>query len=143
MISVPPTNSLPTYSCGIVGQSEYSLIPTSSLVVQSHYTVRTSNPASSHIPDLSSSSSSTLNAVNFCGSTPCSPSICMLALEKPHCGVSGVPFMKSTTGADPTAFSIALRVSVDMNDFCRMANRGDRRGLHRGRKACPATLKYG
>lgn len=27
MISVPPTNSLLTYSCGMVGQSEYSLMP--------------------------------------------------------------------------------------------------------------------
>lgn len=34
----------------------------------------------------------------------------MAAREKPHCGVSGVPFMKSTTGADDTALSIAERV---------------------------------
>lgn len=27
MISVPPTNSFSTYNCGIVGHSEYSLIP--------------------------------------------------------------------------------------------------------------------
>lgn len=39
----------------------------------------------------------------------------MLARENPHCGVSGVPFMKSTTGADATALSIAWRVSADMN----------------------------
>jgi hypothetical protein len=37
----------------------------------------------------------------------------MVALENPHCGVSGVPFMNKTTGADPTALSIACRVSVD------------------------------
>jgi len=41
----------------------------------------------------------------------------MLALENPHCGVSGVPFMNSTTGAVPTALSIAFRVSVDRKDF--------------------------
>jgi hypothetical protein len=41
------------------------------------------------------------------------PKICMLALEKPHCGVSGVPFMNKTTGADATALSIALRTSSE------------------------------
>lgn len=37
----------------------------------------------------------------------------MLALEKPHCGVSGVPFMKRTTGAEATALSIAVRTSSE------------------------------
>ncbi len=37
----------------------------------------------------------------------------MLALENPHCGVSGVPFMNSTTGLEATALSMAARVSVD------------------------------
>ena len=48
----------------------------------------------------------------------------MLALEKPHCGVSGVPFMNNTTGADPTALSIAALVSVDRR---RAACKGERR----------------
>lgn len=39
----------------------------------------------------------------------------MLALENPHCGVSGVPFINRTTGAEATALSIACRVSVDRN----------------------------
>ena len=65
------------------------------------------------IPDLSSSSSSTLNAVNFAGSTPCIPNIWIDVLEKPHWGVSGVPFMKRTTGAEATALSIAVRTSCD------------------------------
>jgi len=39
----------------------------------------------------------------------------MLALENPHCGVSGVPFMNSTTGAEVTASSIAFLVSADRN----------------------------
>jgi hypothetical protein len=39
----------------------------------------------------------------------------MLALEKPHCGVSGVPFINNTTGADATALSIACFVSADKN----------------------------
>jgi hypothetical protein len=43
------------------------------------------------------------------------PKICMLALENPHCGVSGVPFMKRTTGADATALSIAVRTSLERN----------------------------
>jgi len=47
------------------------------------------------------------------------PKICMLALEKPHCGVSGVPFMKSTTGAEPTAFSIADLVSAERKRAAR------------------------
>lgn len=65
----------------------------------------------------------------------------MLAREKPHCGVSGVPFMNSTTGAEPTALSSALRVSVERKDFWRAANRGERTGLGRGRSACRATLR--
>ena len=47
------------------------------------------------------------------GSTPCKPKIWILAREKPHCGVSGVPFIKSTTGAVDTALSIADLVSSD------------------------------
>lgn len=43
------------------------------------------------------------------------PSTWMLAREKPHCGVSGVPFMNKTTGADPTALSIAWRTASDSN----------------------------
>ena len=39
----------------------------------------------------------------------------MLALEKPHCGVSGVPFMNKTTGDDATALSIAERTSSESN----------------------------
>jgi hypothetical protein len=39
----------------------------------------------------------------------------MLALEKPHCGVSGVPFMNRTTGADATALSIAVLTSFERN----------------------------
>jgi hypothetical protein len=59
----------------------------------------------------------------------------MLAREKPHCGVSGVPFMKRTTGADPTAFSIALRVSAERK---RAAIGVMREGiiLDEGRAAC-------
>lgn len=67
------------------------------------------------------------------------PKIWMLAREKPHCGVSGVPFMKSTTGADATALSIAARVSEERQAFWRTANRGERKGLRRGRTAWLAT----
>lgn len=53
----------------------------------------------------------------------------MLALEKPHCGVSGVPFIKRTTGADATALSIAALVSDESNLVAMLgvnleANRG-------------------
>lgn len=70
------------------------------------------------IPDRRSSSSRTLKAVNFRGSRPCRPNICMLVLENPHCGVSGVPFMNNTTGADPTALSIAVRTSLESSLVC-------------------------
>jgi hypothetical protein len=49
----------------------------------------------------------------------------MLALENPHCGVSGVPFMNSTTGADATALSIAAFVSVERNRATKGENRGE------------------
>jgi len=58
----------------------------------------------------------------------------MLAREKPHCGISGVPFMKSTTGADATALSMAALVSLDSSRVCRAAKREERRGLWRGRR---------
>lgn len=41
------------------------------------------------------------------------PRIWMLALENPHCGVSGVPFMNKTTGDEATARSMAERTSSD------------------------------
>ena len=63
----------------------------------------------------------------------------MAAREKPHCGVSGVPFMNSTTGAEATALSIAERTSVDRKDFWRAAKRGERRGLRRGRRVWEAS----
>jgi hypothetical protein len=63
----------------------------------------------------------------------------MLALENPHCGVSGVPFMNSTTGAVATALSIACRVSVDKKAFWSCANRGERSGLLAGRRLWPAN----
>jgi hypothetical protein len=79
------------------------------------------------VPWRSSSFSSTLKAANFCGSTPWRPRISMLAREKPHCGVSGVPFMNSTTGDEATALSMACRVASESN---RIAS-GDRpRGCH-------------
>jgi len=37
----------------------------------------------------------------------------MLARENPHCGVSGVPFMNSTTGAEEMAEVMAARVSEE------------------------------
>jgi len=58
----------------------------------------------------------------------------MLAREKPHCGISGVPFMKRTTGAEATALSIAARVSVERKRDWRSANREERRGFWRGRR---------
>lgn len=95
----------------MVGHSEYSLIP--AIVVSACHALCYCLGLCSDVPALSSWSSSTLNAVNFSGSTPCMPSIWILARLKPHEGTSGVPFMKSTTGADATAFSMALRTASE------------------------------
>ena len=70
------------------------------------------------VPCRSSSSSSTLKAVNLFGSTPWSPSTWILALLNPHWGSSGVPFMKRTTGALATALSIAVRVASESHRSC-------------------------
>lgn len=139
-MSVPPTNSLAMYNCGMVCQSLYSLIP----VFRSQHLILPPNSrlfSNFHIPDLRSSSSNTLNAVNFCGLTPCRPRIWIAARENPHCGVSGVPFMNRTTGAEATALSIAERTSVDRKDFWRTAKRGERSGLRmaRGRRVWDAA----
>ena len=93
------------------------------------------------VPDLNSLSSSTLNAVNFSGSTPCMPRICMLAREKPHCGVSGVPFMKRTTGADATALSMAWRISSESMRICIGARKRGAVAEGRGRVARVAARK--
>jgi hypothetical protein len=68
----------------------------------------------------------------------------MLAREKPHWGVSGVPFMNRTTGAEATALSMAARVSEDRRRAWRTEGRakaGERtafsdEGREIGRKAC-------
>lgn len=36
-----------------------------------------------------------------------------MARENPHCGVSGVPFINKTTGAEAIALSMAARVSSE------------------------------
>ena len=69
----------------------------------------------------------------------------MLARENPHCGISGVPFMKSTTGLEETADSIAVRVSVESDLYCEGVRRmswdlgsGEARGLE-VREDCRST----
>lgn len=54
----------------------------------------------------------------------------MLALENPHCGVSGVPFINKTTGDEAIARSIALRTSSERH---RIWKRVRKRELGRGR----------
>ena len=58
----------------------------------------------------------------------------MLAFENPHWGVSGVPFIKSTTGLEATAWSIAALVSVDRD----RVRRGLERLIRIGREGCDA-----
>lgn len=80
----------------------------------------------------------------------------MVAREKPHCGVSGVPFINRTTGAEETALSIAVRVSLDRRRAWRtegmegpegnwMAERTGRKkvGRETGRKACGFNVSWG
>lgn len=55
----------------------------------------------------------------------------MLALEKPHWGVSGVPFMNRTTGDEAMALSIAERTSSESSrtwNGVRKRVVGERRG---------------
>lgn len=87
------------------------------VLLHTYNTISNLNPPVSDIdflPERSSASSRTLKATNFLGSTPCRPRIWMLARENPHCGVSGVPFMNRTTGAEETALSMAVRVSSEI-----------------------------
>lgn len=65
------------------------------------------------IPSGNPDSSKTLNATNFRGFTSSCASMRMIARENPHCGVSGVPFMKSTIGAAATALGISSRLSCE------------------------------
>lgn len=46
------------------------------------------------------------------GLTPCTSRIWQTAREKPHWGMSGVPFIKTTSGLAATAASIFLRASL-------------------------------
>ena len=54
----------------------------------------------------------------------------MLALENPHWGISGVPFINKTTGFEATAWSIAALVSVERARSCKGLRRV-RGGLER------------
>lgn len=64
------------------------------------------------IPLLNSSSANTLYVCIFSGGTPWRSRTWTAALENPHCGASGVPFMNRTTGLDSIAFWIVARASV-------------------------------
>lgn len=89
-----------------------------------------------HLPSRTSLSSSTLTAANFSGSTPCSPRIWIEAREKPHCGVSGVPFMKRTTGVFSRVLLISFFVSSERRRSCWNWNRGTGRDVRRSRVVC-------
>jgi hypothetical protein len=65
------------------------------------------------IPLLNSESSSTLYVRIFSCGTPCRSKTCMTAREKPHCGNSGVPFIKRTSGEASMAFWICARASEE------------------------------
>src|SRR3989344_5779626 len=77
MMSEPPMNSPFTYSCGIVGQLLYSLMPW-----------------------RISSSSSTLTVTTLLGSTPQALGIWIARPEKPHMGKLALPFMESGMSLD-------------------------------------------
>ena len=63
------------------------------------------------IPLRNSGSSSTLYVRIFSCGTPCRSKTCITAREKPHCGNSGVPFIKRTSGETSMAFWICARAS--------------------------------
>ena len=64
----------------------------------------------------------------------------MLAREKPHCGVSGVPVMNSTTGADDTALSMAWRVWSERSRRCASDSIGEvLKADDAGRAACRSS----
>src|SRR3990167_8508273 len=98
MMSEPPMNSPLTYSCGMVGQLLYSLMPW-----------------------RISSSSSTLTVFTVLGSTPQALRIWIARPEKPHMGKLALPFMNSTMSLDLTSWSIRVWASL-------MANTPDRDG---------------
>src|SRR5260370_2849118 len=96
-------NSPLTYSCGTVGQFENSLMPW-----------RTEGSAKTSMP---------LNL------TPRWLRICTTAAEKPHCGKTGVPFMKSTTGASPLCWR--MRSCRVMSILSVLVSVAPQRGLER------------
>lgn len=67
--------------------------------------------------------------------------------EKPHCGVSGVPFMKSTTGDEAMAREMALRVWVVRNrcGVRRKVALGEREGreMGDGTEMCGSVMRGG
>lgn len=70
--------------------------------------------------------------------TPCTSMIWHTALEKPHMGASGVPFMKITSGSFRTAASILKRASCDRS---RTNSRFDCGGLDRRKALLPLLLR--
>src|SRR3954469_3225941 len=96
MMSEPPRNSPFTYSCGIVGQSEYSLIPC-----------------------LISGSWRTSTVSYF---APRRSRIAIARLEKPHWGKSAVPFMNSTISSFLTRS--AMRAVGSLTGCLRVRHRG-------------------
>ena len=97
--------------------------------IQGYWTIGTHE--NSLMSDLNCESSNTLNDLNFSGGTPCISRIWIAALEKPHCGCSGVPFMNSTTGVDSTARERFCRASSVMNRRAMANERGGSTGATR------------
>src|SRR5512146_3505736 len=72
-------------------------------------------------------------------SAPRARSAATVCAEKPHCGKSGVPFMKSTTGLEPSSALILSTTSIDnlVTAFGRIATgskrpqKNQRRGARR------------
>src|SRR5574343_1043859 len=89
MMSEPPMNSPRTYSCGMVGQLLYSLMPW-----------------------RISASSSTFTVLRVLVSTPQALRICTARPEKPHMGKLALPFMNSRMSLPLTSSSMRCWVSL-------------------------------
>ena len=96
---------------------------------------------------LSCWSSSTSNVVIFSFGTACKSRICTDALEKPHCGIWGVPFMKRTTGDDATAFCnwarpLSERKRVNVEEWNDGVGRDDRRRERRAGRNMTGDFQF-
>src|SRR5579863_10398895 len=74
-------------------------------------------------------------------SAPTARNAATVCAEKPHCGKSGVPFMNSTTGLEPSSALILSTTSIDLplQKFAPALQLGDHPPLLGGAHGRPAA----